>query len=76
MLQFDIQVNIGYGIIENENRVTGKSKIHKNAKMGIFWQQEDTYAVVERPSNLVFNVSNALLYSTICRHSKTGIIDI
>jgi hypothetical protein len=22
-----VQINIGYGIIENENRVTGKSKI-------------------------------------------------
>jgi hypothetical protein len=30
LLKFGIEVSIGYGIIENENRVTGKSKIPLN----------------------------------------------
>ncbi len=53
LLKVGVQVStcIGYGIIENENRVTGKSKMQK---MGMFGQQGDTYAVVGRPSNLFF----------------------
>jgi hypothetical protein len=42
---------IGYGIIENENRVTGKSKIPQ--KCGFFLATGDTYLVVGRLSNLV-----------------------
>ena len=48
-----MQVSIGHCIIENENRVTGRSKIPQECKIGIFGQHGDTYAVVGRPSNLV-----------------------
>ncbi len=51
-----MQVSIGYGIIENENRVTGKSKIPQECKNGDFWATGDTHAVVGRPSNLVVDV--------------------
>jgi hypothetical protein len=51
LLKFGMQVSIGYGITENENRVIGKLK---NPNMGNFGRQGDTYAVVGRPSNLVF----------------------
>jgi hypothetical protein len=44
LLKPGVQVSIGHYIIDNENRVTGRSP--KNAKMGIFGQQEDTYVVV------------------------------
>jgi hypothetical protein len=36
LLKPGVQVNIGYGIIENENRVTGKSKIPQECKNGDF----------------------------------------
>jgi hypothetical protein len=35
LLKPGMQVSIGYGIIENKNRVTGKSKIPQNAKCGL-----------------------------------------
>ncbi len=50
----DVQVSIGHCIIENENKVTGRPKSLKNAKMGILGRQGDTYAFVGQPSNLVF----------------------
>jgi hypothetical protein len=40
-------------MIENENRVTGKSEIPQECKNGDFWAAGDTYAVVGGPSNLV-----------------------
>jgi hypothetical protein len=54
-----MQVSIRYGMIENENRVIGKSKIPQECKNGDFWATGDTYAVVGRPSNLIlFNILN------------------
>jgi hypothetical protein len=38
-------------------------KSPKNAKMGILGQQGDTYVVVGRPSNLVYNVTDLLKIS-------------
>jgi hypothetical protein len=32
-----VQVSIGHCIIENENRVTGRSKIPQECKYGDFW---------------------------------------
>jgi hypothetical protein len=59
LLKPGVQISIGHCIIENENKVTGRSKSTKNAKMGIFGQQGDTYAVVGQLSNLV-------LYTCLC----------
>ncbi len=42
-------------MIENENRVTGKSKIPKNPKMGIFGPERATYAVVGDTYAVVFD---------------------
>jgi hypothetical protein len=53
LLKLGVQVSIVYAIVENENRVTGKSKISQNAKMWIVGREWDTYAVVGRTSNLV-----------------------
>jgi hypothetical protein len=53
LLILAMQVNVGYVIIENENRVTGKSKIPQECKNGNFWATGDTYAVAGRPSKLV-----------------------
>ena len=52
-LNIGVHVSIGYRIIENDNRVSGKSI---NPKMGILGLQGDTYAVVGRPSNLVKSI--------------------
>jgi hypothetical protein len=56
--KFGVQVSIECVIIENENWVKNqkRSKSSKNAKMGIFGRQGDTYAVVGQPSNLVVEV--------------------
>ena len=36
LLKFGMQVNIGKGIIENDNRITGNSKMAKSSNMGNF----------------------------------------
>ncbi len=50
--------------MENENRVTGRSKIPKNAKMWIFGRQ-GIHMVVGRPSNLVHGTYRFFLISLI-----------
>ena len=45
-----VQVSIGYDILENGN---SHWKLKKNANMGNFGRQGDTYAVVGRPNDLV-----------------------
>ena len=46
-----VQVSIGYDILENGNSHWKLQK--KNANMGNFGRQGDTYAVVGRPNDLV-----------------------
>jgi hypothetical protein len=53
LLKRGMQVSIGHCIIENENRVIGRSKIPQECKNGGFGRQGDTYVFVGRPSNLV-----------------------
>jgi hypothetical protein len=53
LLKLGMLVSIGHCIIENENKVTGRSKIPQECKNGDIWATGVRYAVVGRPSNLV-----------------------
>jgi hypothetical protein len=67
LLKPGVQVSIGHGIIENKNRVTGRSKIPQECKNGDFWA---TYAVHMR------SLGDRVIYFLSCLFSfLSGLIE-
>jgi hypothetical protein len=75
-----VQVSIGHCIIDNENRVTGRSKIPQECRMGIFGRQGGTYVVVWRPSNLIYYflhlISSIYIYEKYCYKSNNSLLTV